>query len=213
MLFCFAFVTAGAYVVVRTVADALFLTHVGVQHLPTMHLIATSLVVAMTVLSLSWGNRPRSLSSTLLLLAFATLAVPLLERFSGDSVVMIGTLYVLAQLHGTVGTILITILLNEHFHGNAPPRVFGIVAAGATCAAIAFGSGLAAAVSWVGPLNLLYMVVALDLLAMIPIGLLSAQSPTNDADENLDDDLLQDGTATIGFAVTIGQSHPAVSFH
>lgn len=184
VLCCFAFLTAGAYVICRSVADALFLAHVGARHLPTMHLIASAVVVVLTMISVLWRKRPRGLLPTQALLALAALAVPLFYPTPGGTaaVVVYGFLYVLAQLHGTVGMIFLTLLLQRQFHGDEPPRVFGVVGAGATLAAIVFGVVVFSTVSSIDPVHLLYMVAVLDLVALIPVYSLStvafdAQSP------------------------------------
>jgi len=176
-LCCFAFLTAGAYVVCRSVADALFLANVGARHLPAMHVIATAFVVVLTVISLRWRNRPRGLLPTQLLLAMATLTVPLFDpEPSGTLAILVyGFLYILAQLHGTVGMIFLTILLQGQFHGDEPPRVFGIIGAGGTLAAIVFGVVVYWTVSSIEPVHLLYIVAALDVLAIVPVFSLSPE--------------------------------------
>ncbi|MCA9188877.1 MAG: hypothetical protein R3E01_22780 [Pirellulaceae bacterium] len=172
----FAFLTAGAYVTCRTVADTLFLDHVGPENLPTAHLVATFTVVILTTLIHRVHLKLLGVLATQIILAAATAVLPLLptawyEHLPG---LAYGFLYLLAQLHGTAGMVLITLLLQRCFHGDEPTRVFAVVGAGATIAAMAFGGVILTFVSTVGPLNLLLLVVALDVLAILPPSLLSS---------------------------------------
>lgn len=179
----FAFLTAGAYVTCRSVADALFLDHVGPEYLPSIHLVATIAVVLLTIISTRWRKRPRGLLPTQLLLAIASLVVPLFNVSPSEPVAVVayGFLYVLAQLHGTVGMIFLTLLLQEQFHEDVHPSVFSLVGAGATLASIIFGGVILSLVSTVGPVNLLYIVALLDVVAVIPICLLSTGTVSADS--------------------------------
>lgn len=176
LVFFYAFSTAGAYVVGRSAADALFLARVGTAWLPMMYLLSACSVglLAITFLYFAAGRPLKQvILLTLFLLSSSTLVLCLLLQQFDHAIALLGGIYLVAEFRGCLNTIRYGILMNELF-ANGPDHQYavGLLSSGATLAGIVFGTIVAFEVHQLGTVQLLYVVAALELLAMIPIVLL-----------------------------------------
>jgi hypothetical protein len=169
----YVFNTAGAYVVCRSVADALFLARVGTAWLPLMYLLSAS-VVGMLCLAFSRlaSHVPlkRMIGVTLFLLAASSLVLCLaIERFD-HALLLLAAIYLLAEFRGCINSIQHGILVNEVFaDSSAFHRANGLLGAAATFAGITFGAFIALEVYVLGTVHLLYVVAALEVVALLAI--------------------------------------------
>ena len=192
LAFCYAFSTVGACVVGRTVANALFLARLGYDWLPLMYLIAASFIGLLAIIFLHFaGGRPlrQVVLLTLLLLSSSSIVLcQLVQRFDHAMVLLFG-IYLLAEIRGCLNTIQYGILVNELF-ARSPSHsyVTGLLSAAATLAGIVFGTMVAFEVHQLGTVQLLYVVAGLEILAMIPIALLSRSATAKSDNDVLDSD-------------------------
>lgn len=172
LLFLYAFGTAAAYVVSRSVADGIFLSRVGPQYLPLMYVLAAVVVVAASMLYsrlAKWWRLESILRVWLLGLAGSALVLPsLLERFD-HSLLLLASLYILAELRGGLGTITFGTMMNEMFARGDGRRVYGFIGVGATLAGVLFGALVGYEATQFGVTNLLYLVAGLEIATLLPV--------------------------------------------
>ncbi len=200
LAFCYAFSTAGAYVVGRSAADALFLARAGSGWLPLMYFLSACSVglLAVAFLRLATGRSLKQvILLTLLLLSSTSIVLcQLVQGFDHSMVLLVG-IYLLAEIRGCLNTIQYGILMNELFAGSPDHHhAAGLLGSAATLAGIAFGSVLGFELYQLGTVHLLYVVASLELLAMIPIALLPRFGAPRRSEGDLEADA---GSATISF--------------
>ena len=176
LLFLFGFGTAAAYVVARTVADSQFLSRVGPEQLPRMYLVAAGVVAVVSAIYGRFASRSTvklSVAITLLVLAIISAMMPeIIHRYPHSKLAM-ASVYILAQIRGTLGTIQFTMLLNDKFARRRPERVVGYVGIGSTLAGFLGGVSLSHVINTLDVATFMYVVAVIDLLTLIPIALIS----------------------------------------
>jgi hypothetical protein len=184
LVFLYAFSTAGAYVVGRAAADALFLARIGSSWLPVMYLVSAC---SLGVVSIVFANVAARLSLfrlvafTLTALSLSTIASARAVQHFDHSLLLLATIYVLAELRGCLNTVQYGILMNELFVGTAHhSHAVGVLGAAATLAGIVFGAFVGFELYELGTVHLLYVVAGMELLAVIPVALL----PRSEADNS-----------------------------
>ncbi len=141
-LFGFTFTVTSSFILCRAIADAVLLSRLGPEALAST-LILSSIVVGLV--SFSWSRLTSGLSLrwvaaiTQITTAVLTLLVLLLLEYSPYSTFAIVCLYLLAEVRGGLGAILIAVSLNEGTRRNADKRHFALVNAGAPIAGLAIG--------------------------------------------------------------------------
>jgi len=183
LTFCYAFSTAGAYVVGRSAADSLFLARAGTAWLPLMYFLSACTIGLLAVAFLHFVTG-RSLKQvilvTLLLLSSSSIVLcQLVQAFDHAMVLLVG-IYLLAEIRGCLNTIQYGILMNELFAGSPDHHhAAGLLGAAATLAGITFGAVVGFEVYQLGTVHLLYVVAGLEALAIIPIGRLPRSETAN----------------------------------
>ena len=173
LLFAYNFLSASAYVVARTVADSEFLSKVGTEDLPAMYMISAGLVAMTTVI---YGGLLRRTSfrkvaiGTLVILAAISFAEPVLMG-SYQSSFLFASVYLIAQVRGTLGTIQFATLFNEQFR-KRPEKYVGVIGFSATLGGFVFGSFAVGSDLFGSVESMMYWVGCLDLLAIAPLLLL-----------------------------------------
>lgn len=179
-LFCYTFLTSGAYVVGRAAADSLFLSRIGSAQLPKMYLLSAGLLILCSVVYGSLARRFALKSSVLvclgLLVSSSLLGYGAILYCEQSAFVLVG-LYLLAELRGGLNTIHYKTLTSDLLPHDCRRRTVGILGASATLAAIVLGGVCAYCVRQLGTPQLLCITAGLELLAAIPISLLSHLEP------------------------------------
>ncbi len=172
LLFVFGFGTAAAYVLARTITDSAFLSHFGSDRLPEVFLYSAGVVV---VSSLVYAALLRVVPLrllvpwTLLALAASSAAMPFaMHRFPG-SLPIFEIAYLIAQVRGSLGTIQMSTLVNEHFGKHEPERYVGLIGAGATLAGIGMGAAIGLVAESVNVESLMYATAVIDVLTIWPV--------------------------------------------
>lgn len=169
VLFGFAFLTAATYVVTRTVAMSSFLARVGTENLPAC--IAAAAISVIVVSGLSARLVRRVSPSRLIIGSWITLAVvsvlfAIASRVWPQSPLLLGGLYVFAEIRGCLNTMHVVSLTNEAFAESETTRPFAVVASGSPVAGVVTGLLLSYAPS-AGLIPLLLTVGGLDLLSAL----------------------------------------------
>jgi len=162
LLFAQCLCVVGAFIVARSVRDALFLAQGTRDSLPLMY-VASALAVSFVGLVYSrFADRARR---EMLAFGFAAgsaalfVAARLLLSQAGEWV--LGVFYVLVEVVGTLTVIQFWTLANELFTARDARRLFGIIGAGGTLANILLGSAVGALAKMVGAENLVFLAAML----------------------------------------------------
>lgn len=180
LMFAYAFASAAAYVVSRSAAASLFLSRIGPERLPALYVISAAVVatISMGYTRLAGRNQlARVIWLTLLGLAVLSVALRGLLGHYGEGLAIVGGIYLLAEIRGSLGTIQFGTLINETFADDDPRGTFAFIGAGATLAGVIFGAVVGLAAHRLGTANLLYLAAGLDLLTVIPLSLLAPGLP------------------------------------
>lgn len=171
-LFGFTFCTTSSYIVCRIVADTVLLSRIGVVALAPMLILAA---VVVGVLSYVWARQTRDLPLRLLVVStqlasvVVTAVLALLLTVSPNSMVVIGCVYVMAELRGCLNVIQLTVMLNETFCSRSEQQKFAFVNAGAPVAGIVAGSFLGIEAEFVSPAFLLACTCLADICGILII--------------------------------------------
>jgi ATP/ADP translocase len=163
------FFAASACVVGRTVADTLFLARIGSDQLGWMYLVSALVVAsaAMAYARLARGVSLRWLAAgTHVTLAVGAAALRWLLPAHHHDVYIIAPIYLLSEIQGALSAILFATVLNEVFGRPDARGVFGVAGIGSTLAGIVFGALVAFEADVVHAANLLWVMAALQLLAL-----------------------------------------------
>lgn len=169
LLFGFSFLTASSYVLAQALAVSLFLARVGPDELPTALAVAAVAVIGISFVTRYLLGRVRTMRLALgswFLLGLASLACTVLLRELGRSALLIGELYVLAEVRGCLNTIYGVTFCNDAFAKQDSKRPFAIVASGAPCAGILVGVVLGVEADVASPTLILSAILAIDLLTV-----------------------------------------------
>ncbi len=155
LLFLHGLSVVGAFIVGRSVRDALFLANTTRDKLPLMY-IASALAVALVgfVYSRIADRVRRDLltAGTALLFALGFVAVRIALGSPGDRVYL--AFYVFVEVVGALTVIQFWTLTNDIFHARDAKRLFGIIGAGGTLANIVFGGAVGVLARRLGAENL-----------------------------------------------------------
>lgn len=167
-LFGFTYAITASYVLCRSVADAVLLSRLGPESLPTMILLGA---VTVGIVSFTWARRtqkqrlPRVIRFTQLGTALMTGFLLLLLESYPESSVVIGSLYLLAEMRSCLSAILIALLLNYGGDRAEDKRPFAFVNAGAPLAGITLGIFIGAEATLLPSSTLLLLCCGFDLFA------------------------------------------------
>ncbi|MCA9214660.1 MAG: hypothetical protein KDB27_16420 [Planctomycetales bacterium] len=171
-LFFYNFCNAGAYVLVRTVADSAFLSHIGTEQLPALYMLSAGVVALSSLAYGHWMPRigfRKLVIGTLLALSLMSVVTPIAMNAFTDSLTVYALVYLLSQVRGSLGTIFFTTLLSEQFANNRPERIVGFLGAGANVAGVLLGFATGVLAHKMDVHQLMYAVAAIDLLTIIPM--------------------------------------------
>ncbi|QDU98195.1 Npt1/Npt2 family nucleotide transporter [Lignipirellula cremea] len=177
----YIFFSVSTCVVGRTTADSLFLARIGAEYLATIYLVSSIGVAATAIFYVRAVSRlplRRLIVTTHLVLAIAVIVMRLTPTRPGHDFVFVSSMYLLSEIQGAMTAILFATLLNELFHGKHAGGIFGLSGLGSTLAGIVFGTLLAMYADQIHVINLLMMMAALHVAAMIPILLLHKEEVT-----------------------------------
>ncbi len=169
-LFVYAFGMTGAYICCRTVADTLFLNRLGFDRLPAMILVSATLIAICAAI---YGDLVARISAFTRIVftthaLFALLTLVLFQSLqSKTSLILLTSLYVLAELRGAIGSIQFATLLNELFDKQSPKSAAGIAGVGSTVAGVVCGAGVAQIAFSMGVMPIVWLAIALDLIACL----------------------------------------------
>ncbi|WP_144060138.1 hypothetical protein [Rhodopirellula sallentina] len=165
----FSFLTAASYVVTRAVGVGLFLSRIGTERLPYA-LTGAALVVivlsALTRIVVRWTSPRAALGFTWSVLAGFSALLAVMIRQSPDSLLWLGTLFVLAEVRGCLNSVYLTTLSNDAFGNAGSKRPYVWVATGATLAGVVIGGMLSIEASKVPGELFMIAAVGLDALAI-----------------------------------------------
>lgn len=167
-LFGFTFAITASYILCRAVADAVLLSRLGSNSLPTMIVLGA---LTAGIVSFAWARRTRKqklkkvIRNTQLGSAFATGCVFLFLDTYPDSFLVIGSLYLLAEIRSCLNAILIALLLNDDGDRETDKRPFALVNAGAPLAGIISGIFIGAEATVLSSSTLLVLCCGFDLIA------------------------------------------------
>ena len=171
-LFAFTLLASSSYTICRIVADAVLLTRLGSFALPPM--LAISALVVGTI-SFVWARRTKDLPlhglilSTQLSSALATAVLVVSMKIWPSSMLVICSIYVLAELRACFNAIQLAVLLNENFTSRSEKQRFAFVNAGAPCAGIIVGTFLGIEARVIDPAALLAFSCVLDVLSVLVV--------------------------------------------
>ena len=173
LLFTQNLLVVGAFIVGRSVRDALFLAHGSKDSLPLMY-IASAVAVAIVGLFYSRAadriRRDHLAAGVALASAVLLLVVWVLSLKSGDWIFSV--LYVLVEMFGALTIIQFWTLANDLFNSRDAKRLFGTIGAGGTLANIVLGGAVGVLAHRVGAENLLFLcMVLLGGVAMVALSL------------------------------------------
>ncbi|MEP3480523.1 MAG: hypothetical protein ABJZ55_14830 [Fuerstiella sp.] len=167
-LFGFAYAITASYILCRAVADAVLLSRLGAKSLPMMILLGA---ITVGVVSFVWARRtrkqslPRVIGVTQLGTALATGCIYLQLKVFPESSLVIGGLYLLAEMRSCLSAILIALLLNYGENRESDKRPFALVNAGAPLAGISLGIFIGAEATVLPASTLLLLCCGFDLIA------------------------------------------------
>jgi len=169
VLFGFAFLTSAAYVLTTAIGIGLFLARVGLESLPLVLLASAIAVVVVSGVTYGLVNRipPRRCVFAVwggLALASAALSGAVLN--AEDSAIVLGLVYVLAEVRGCLNTVYLTTLMTDTFRQTESKRPYTLVVAGAPVAGIMVGLVLTYGGIPIGNVRLLQLVTLLDLAVL-----------------------------------------------
>lgn len=171
----------------RTVADSIFLSQFGAGRLPELYLLSAGVV---TLTSILYGGLVAkiglrlSIVTTLVAFSLISAALPILLRNGGDSLILLTTAYLLAQVRGSLGTIQFATVLNEQLGGQQHEKVIGIVGAGATLAGLTAGGAIAMAPASFPIEHFLTVAALLDIATLVPLLVLRSNLRARRNEEN-----------------------------
>lgn len=172
LTFIVAFLTASSYVVSRAVADAAFLDAWGPAYLPYAFLASSLCLVIFTSLYTLFG-RPtmRGQIAQAILLTIAALTLFLAHDMPGinEHRWSAALLYLLAEIRGALGTILLAVFLNERFTEEESKSKVGLIGFGSTIAGVLFGGLIGLHAANLHSVRLLWFAVAMDVVACLPV--------------------------------------------
>lgn len=182
-LFGFSFLSTATYVLTRALGVSLFMARLGSEALPLA--LGAS---AIAVLAISFLTRlavrhaiPRHcvlfswfvLSVVSLVLSFQIVTMP-------SSLVIVGAIFVLAEVRGCLNTVYATTMVNDFFADSESKKPFVLVLAGAPIAGIIAGFVLSYEAAAVSDTTWLAIIAGLDVATMLLTCFLPNRPPRTD---------------------------------
>ncbi|MGC4115317.1 MAG: Npt1/Npt2 family nucleotide transporter [Myxococcales bacterium] len=163
LLFLQNLLVVGAFIVGRSVRDALFLAHGTKDQLPWMYVASACAVAVVGLFYTRLADRIRR-DHLAALVALASAALLLVVRLMtswdlGNHV--FSALYVLVEVYGGLTIIQFWTLANDLFNSRDAKRLFGSIGAGGTLANIVLGAAVGVLAKRVGAENLIFLCMAL----------------------------------------------------
>jgi ATP/ADP translocase/HEAT repeat protein len=161
---------ASGFVLGRTVASTLFLKRIDPTYLPFTYVaiaIFVSLVLLFYARVASRLRRDRTILITLVLLILGTLAFRGLVELFDDSIAVMGSLFVFVEILGTIAMVQFWTFANDIFNARDAKRLFSVIGAGGSLAAIMFGALVRGTVNTLGAPNLLFVMVGLLAICLV----------------------------------------------
>ena len=168
----YAFASTSSFVLCRSVADAVVLTRLGTDALPLMLILGAVVVGCVSAI---WARQTRQYSVSLVVLitqVSASVCTALLLtaiQIWPQSMLVICGLYLLAEIRGCLGTIIIAILLNEGTKRNSDKGRFAFANTGAPLAGIVTGLFITAEATQLHSTNLLAISCLVDIAGWLAV--------------------------------------------
>jgi ATP/ADP translocase/HEAT repeat protein len=162
LLFVQCLSVVGAFIVGRSVRDALFLAHGSREQLPLMYIASAVSVAVVGMIYSRFADRFRRDHLTAGCAALFGLGFPvawLALPYAGDWI--FSALYIFVEVVGALTVIQFWTLANDIFHTRDAKRLFGTIGAGGTLANILFGGAVGALAKRVGAESLLLLCMLL----------------------------------------------------
>ena len=156
----------------RAVALSLFLARIGPDALPVAFAASAFTAIGVSFLTkraLRYLPPNYCAAASWLLLAGATVALEYLTGAYHHSLIVIGLLYVLVEVRGSLNTIHVVTLTNDAFANSDSKRPFAIVASGAPVAGIIVGLILGIEASVLNMLAALILIAGIDVVTCIVV--------------------------------------------
>jgi hypothetical protein len=169
-LFGFSFLSTAAYVLTRALGVSLLMARVGSEALPLALTASAIAVVAISVLTRSavwYASHRLCLAVTWLLLGLVSLLLSLKIETMPFSMIVVTTIFVLAEVRGCLNTIYATTMANDFFAKSSSTKPFVVVLAGAPIAGIIAGFCLSYEASIVSATTWLAIIAVLDAMTMM----------------------------------------------
>lgn len=166
---------AAPSVVGRTVSNTLFLKRLDKAHLPYTYIaVAIVTAVLLTLLARFGGRfrRDRTMKATCGVLALAVLGLRWMLEVAPNSLVLLGTIYLVVEVMADLLLINFWTMANDIFTTRAAKRVFGFIAGGGSLSFVLIAALVSLSVKSIGVPNLMFLMAGLLLVCMIPIGIL-----------------------------------------
>jgi ATP:ADP antiporter, AAA family len=162
LLLSYCTCAVGAFIVGRSLRDALFLAQLGRGQLPLMYALSAMAVTAAGLVYARVADRirrDRMASWTAIGFAVLSLLIRIATNFSGAWIYAL--LYVFVEVMGALVTIQFWSLANDIFHSRDARRLFGTIGTGGTVANVLLGAFVGGIANTLGAVNLLVIVAAL----------------------------------------------------
>jgi len=164
---------AGAFIIGRTVASTLFLKRIDPAYLPLTY-VASALFVSIGSIAYSRVEdilrRDRVILLTFIVFTVLTLAFRFGLLASPQSIILMGGLFVLVEVMGTIGIVQFWTFANDVFTTREGKRLFAFIGAGGTIAQVVFGGLVKTTVKSIGAPNLLFVMAGLFFFCIFILG-------------------------------------------
>ncbi|WDQ18515.1 hypothetical protein PSR62_08235 [Rhodopirellula sp. P2] len=162
--------TSATYSVARALGVSLFIARMGSGALPVALVASAVTVIAVSAVTHLINQRfPARFSVIGSWIGLASVTAWLTAMISVEhhSLVLLGALYVIAEVRGCVNTIYATTLVNNAFASSTSKRPFVLVAAGAPIAGIAMGAAMGYGASVLEDTTWLKIIIGLDAATIV----------------------------------------------
>lgn len=166
----FTFLTSATYSVARALGVSLFIARMGSDALPVALAASAVTVIAVSAITHLVNQRfpaRYSVFGSWIGLASITAWLTVMISVEHHSFVLLGALYVIAEVRGCVNTIYATTLVNNAFASSTSKRPFVLVAAGAPIAGIAMGAAMGFGASTLEDTSWLKIIIGLDAATIV----------------------------------------------
>ncbi|WP_430452178.1 hypothetical protein [Rhodopirellula europaea] len=162
--------TSATYSVARALGVSLFIARMGSDALPVALAASAVTVIAVSAITHLVNQRfpaRYSVFGSWIGLGSITAWLTVMISVEHHSFVLLGALYVIAEVRGCVNTIYATTLVNNAFASSTSKRPFVLVAAGAPIAGIAMGAAMGFGASTLEDTTWLKIIIGLDAATIV----------------------------------------------